>query len=402
MINPYLCYAFSFVVAIVTYLLGWSDLYPELSLPLLAFLVITICFHVYLGTRILRPGNIFTSIAPFSETGALRVTLFVYALWVCEFLYAGGIPLMKLLLNQPYNYRTFGIPSLHVFIVTFSSFYTVFLFHLYRSSRRRIILVLYLVNLFAAILIYNRGMFLFNLSSSFFLLLMSVNRIPRVWWLVLPVSLAVLLYLFGVLGSLRVSREARKPYTTELFMQTGRANHRFVTSHVPREYFWAYIYISSPLANLQHTVNTKDAGDASVGKLAEMINNELLLDFISKRINTRFHLEPEKENTIPGPFNVSTVYARSFSYWGWAGMFLMACAVAAIPWLYRKILPETSPFFLSGFSILCTMFLFLAFDNTIRFTGFSFQLLYPFLLHFLSKKFPETMKFFVNNKVTNP
>lgn len=401
MINPYFCYAFSFIAAIVMYLLGWSDLYPELSWSLLAFLLITIGFHVYLGTRIPRPGNTFTSVAPFSETGAVRVTLFAYALWACEFLYEGGIPLMKLLLGQPYNYRTFGIPSLHVFIVTFSSFYTVCLFHLYLTSRRRVILVLYLVNLFAAILIYNRGMFLFNLASSFFLLLMCVNRIPRFLWYALPVSVAVLLYLFGVLGSLRVSREARKPYTTELFMQTGRANRQFVTSHVPREYFWAYVYISSPLANLQHTINTKDAPDASVSKLAEMINNELLMDFISKRINARFHLEPEKESTIPGPFNVSTVYARSFSYWGWAGMFLMACAVAAIPWLYRRMLPATSPFFLSGFSILCTMFLFLAFDNTIRFTGFSFQLLYPFLLHFLSKKFPETQKFFVNNKVTN-
>ena len=45
MINPYFCYAFSFIAAIVTYLLGWSDLYPELSWSLLAFLLVTIGFH---------------------------------------------------------------------------------------------------------------------------------------------------------------------------------------------------------------------------------------------------------------------------------------------------------------------------------------------------------------------
>jgi hypothetical protein len=403
MINPYFCYAFSFIAAIITYQLGWSELYPELSFSLLAFLLTTIGFHLYLGLRIRQSGLIvFKSIATFPETGALWGTLFMYLLWTGEFIYAGGIPLLKILLGQPYNYRTFGIPSLHVFIVTFGSFFTICLFHLYLSSRRKVILVLYLINLCAAILIYNRGMFLFNLASSFFLLLMSVNRIPRYLLYVVPALLIVLLYLFGALGSLRVSREAKKPYTNSYFLSTGKANKVFIESPVPKEYFWTYIYVSSPLANLQHNINTNDVKDVTFGKLVEMINNELLMDFISKRINDLLRLEPEKEETIHGSFNASTMYSRSFSYWGWMGMVILALTVAAIPWLYVKLIPSDSPFFLTGFSILCTMFLFLAFDNTIRFTGLSFQLVYPFLLHFISKKFPGVDRIFVNNKVTNP
>lgn len=402
MINPYFCYAFSFLAAIVSYQLGWSELYPELSFSLLAFLLATIGIHLYLGIRIRRSGVVvFQCITSFPESGAMWGTLFMYVLWTSEFIYEGGIPLLKIMLGQPYNYRTFGIPSLHVFIVTFGSFFTICLFHLYLSSKQKIILFLYLINLCAAILIYNRGMFLFNVASSFFLLVLSVNSVPRYLWYAVPASLIVLLYLFGVLGSLRVSREAKRPYTNDLFLSTGKASKDFIESAVPKEYFWTYIYVSSPLANLQYNIKANATGERTFGKLAEMVNNELLMDFISKRINSFLHLEPEKENTIHGSFNASTVYSRSYSYWGWLGMVIVACTVAAIPWLYVKLLPADSPFFLTGFSVLCTLFLFLAFDNTIRFTGLSFQLVYPFFLHFISKKFPGVDRIFVNNKVTN-
>ena len=40
-----------------------------------------------------------------------------------------------------------------------------------------------------------------------------------------------------------------------------------------------------------------------------------------------------------------------------------------------------APFFLSGFVIINTIFLFMIFDNTLRFTGLSFQVVYPILLH---------------------
>jgi hypothetical protein len=169
MINPYFCYVFSFTTAILVYLLGWSDLYPPLSFTLLCFLVITTALHLYAGIRLRRSGTIvFKPVMLSSHTAPLFITVALYVLWSVDCVHAGGIPLLKILLGQPYNYRIFGIPSVHVFIVTFSSFYTIYLFHLYLSSRRKMILVLYLINLFAAILIYNRGMFLFNLSSSFF------------------------------------------------------------------------------------------------------------------------------------------------------------------------------------------------------------------------------------------
>ena len=400
-VNPYYGYAVSFSLALVGYSLRWSDLYPKLSFTLLLFLFTTIVIHLISGRKVSKKNSITFRVVNTDQLPPLILTFLIYLLWGCEFVYAGGVPLLKILLKQPFDYKTFGIPSLHVFIVTFSSFYTVYLLHLYFSEKSRRILFLYVINLVAALLIYNRGMLFFNLSSSLMIYLIYKNTIS-VKKIALGGALMVcLLFFFGMLGSLRGTRLAGEPYSNKDFLVTGGANESFRKSVIPSEFFWSYIYVTSPIANLQTNIDTYPVRSFSARTIAEMINNEIVMDFISKRVNRLVNIEREKENTIPGPFNVSTVYSRSFSYAGWPGMIIMALIILLIPLVYIKILPVTSPFFLAGFAILCTMFLFLPFDNTIRFTGLSFQLVYPVLLHYSYQKIGWIKNFFVHNKVTS-
>jgi len=299
-----------------------------------------------------------------------------------EFVYEGGIPLVKILLRQPYNYRFFGVPSLHVFNVTFASFFTIFLFHLYLSSHKNKYLILSLINWAAAILIYSRAMFIFILVAAFFVYLASGSiKIKFILWT--PLVGIMILYFFGILGNVRESFEAKSKYNPALFLETGGATDQFRSSWVPKEFFWGYIYISSPLANLQTNINTRHVSDKP-SVLYQHVNNEIAFDFISKRINRLLGWEREGENTITGPFNVSTVYSRSFSYQGWIGIFIMAAFVLVFPWFYCWLLPQGS-FTLTGIAILNTMYLFLVYDNTIRFTGLGFQLIYPVILPFCEK-----------------
>lgn len=396
MINPYFCYAFAFSIALALYFLGWSDLYPPFSIALLIFLLLTILIHALAGIKFASKKIVwFLNLDIRNERSPLFVTLFLFALWCAEFLYEGGVPLLKILLKQPYDYKMFGIPTLHVFIVTFSSFYTIYLFHIYLCKRSFSILGLYIINLLAAILIFNRGMLFFNISASAFLFFIHAQKfsIKQVLWGI--TGLVVFLFLFGVLGSLRVSNESRIPYTNEEFLQTGHANRAFVESGVPHEFFWTYIYTTSPLANLQHNITASEPPQFNFVTFAGWLNNEILFDFISKRINKFARKEPKKENRIPGPFNATTIYSRSFSYLGWWGLIFMGITILVVPLLFVRILPSSSPFFLTSFAILNTIFLFMVFENTLRFTGLSFQMVYPVLLHFAIQRSSWLKKIFL-------
>lgn len=399
-VSPYFTYALSFGISLAAYSLRWSDLYPALSFHLLSFIIFTIGLHAAFAFWFHKKKRLSFNKVPTQNSTPVFFTIFIYGLWICEFLYEGGVPLFKIIAEQTYDYKLFGIPSVHVFIVTFSSFYTIYLFHLYLSGKQKLILALYLINLVAGILIYNRGMLLFNISSSMFLYLTYKPRLSLKHFFLGGALLIILSFFFGVMGSLRVSRESKQSYSHEGFLKTGSATEAFKTSSVPSEFFWSYIYITSPMANLQNNINTYQVKPVTPRRFLEFLNNEVLMDFISKRLNRHFKLERENETTIPGPFNVSTVYSRAFSYAGWTGMFFMAGLLLVIPFFYLKLINLQSPFFLTGFSILCTMFLFMAFDNTLRFTGLSFQLVYPLLLHYAIKKSPAFKSLFVNNKVT--
>ena len=397
MANPYFCYVLSFAIALALYPLGWSDLYPPLSFSLMFFLSGTMVLHVIAGSTFARRrlATFRTLPGPSLKTAPLYITIFLYILWAAEFIHAGGIPLLHIILRHKYDYKLFGIPSLHVFIVTFGSFYTIFLFHLWLSRRSSYLLVLYLVNLGAALLIYNRGMFLFNISASIFLLLTTKNRFSIKELAVGAVATIVVLFFFGVMGNQRVSNESRVAYRNDEFLTTGHATDSFRKSVVPNEFFWTYVYATSPLANLELNVRS-DRHDTSVSQpFLKWLNNEILFDFISKRVNAMTEADKVSILIVPGPFNAVTVYSGSFRYLRWTGLILMATIILLLPLAYVKILPAESPFFLSGLAILNTIFLFMVFDNTIRFTGLSFQMVYPLLLHVCVSRYDWCKKIFL-------
>lgn len=383
MLSPHWCYAAAFSAALLAYTLGWSDLYPDLSASLFIFLLLTLLLHGILGWRLKpnarRPLNYSPAFSP------VIITLALYILWIFEFVYAGGIPLAMILLRQPFDYRLFGVPSLHVALVTFSSFYTLVLFRELLHDRNKLLLALFAMNLAAGLLIYNRGMVIFELAGC--VLLYFNNNIKFSWRTASLFAAGVIAaaWLFGAMGTIRVSAEAHRPYDNRLFMDTGGASYTFRQSGIPGEFFWDYVYLTSPIANLQENINKTTPPPAHVTTVLEFINNELLFDFISKRINRLFDIERPPEHLIVGPFNVSTVYSGSYSHLGWTGMICMALFVAFLPYGYQSMLRHTPRYADVGMATLGSLFLFMVFDNTLRFTGLGFQLVYPFVFPLLEQ-----------------
>src|SRR5690242_6670890 len=117
MINPYSLYCIGFLAALVLYPLRWSSACPALTVPLVIFIACTLFAHAVLSKYWSKAKPItFNKISP--ALNPISVTIFIYCLWIVDFAYAGGIPLLNILLNQPFNYRLFGMPGLHVLAVT--------------------------------------------------------------------------------------------------------------------------------------------------------------------------------------------------------------------------------------------------------------------------------------------
>jgi hypothetical protein len=203
--------------------------------------------------------------------------------------------------------------------------------------------------------------------------------------------LAIILYLFGVVGNKRIAFEGDGKYNSNIFLETGRATPNFRESIMPKEFFWAYIYISSPLANLQMNINLYKVPPITISRILQYTNNEFLFESLSKRINAMVGVEREEEIIIKHPFNVSTVYSRSYSYIGWPGMITMGVFILALPLLYFKLLSKKNTYSLTAYAILCTMYLFFVYDNTIRLMGWGFLLVYPIVFP-LADKFLKQKK----------
>src|SRR5688572_29302941 len=136
MVNPYFTYILTFLFSLLLYLLNWSELYLPISNSLLIFFLLSFILAFYIGAHFQSKKWISYQKIPV-RSNIVKVTIFIYVVWLIEFIYAGGSPLMIILNGGRYNYVEFGIPSLHVFIVTFNSFFAVYVFHMYLSSHNR-------------------------------------------------------------------------------------------------------------------------------------------------------------------------------------------------------------------------------------------------------------------------
>jgi hypothetical protein len=190
---------------------------------------------------------------------------------------------------------------------------------------------------------------------------------------------------FGVLGNVRSSQAESTTDLNDVILNIGEAKPDFVDSAIPKEYFWSYLYIASPLANLQLNVDERQP-DYSVSNALQYVNGELNFDFISKRIFAHYNIT-KPDNLLIAPFlTVGTVYSTSYSYLGWCGMSVTFLFLMAMTFLYLLIMKPQNPYFSTGLAILNTFLLFCIFDNMFAFSPLSFQLVYPIVMSLKFKK----------------
>jgi hypothetical protein len=358
--NPIWVYSWIWIFVMLVYNLRWSNYYNNLSVKLVSFFVVTI-FLSFLGGYILEIKNKFKKIE--TSNYNLNMLLFLWLGYILEFLYSGGIPLLLVLRGSFGNYKDFtGIPTFHVILASYTIFLGVYFFHQFVSTKSNKKLLLFLIlSVVPNLLVINRGAIMITLIACLIIYLMKqyIIRINKIIKIVLGVL--VVLFLFGQLGNMRNELSADNK---EYILSFGGATDEFIYGNVPFEYYWGYLYIASPLGNLDNLVNNYDP-NFEITKLP-MIMFEFTPDFISNRLRDTFNdgeVDDISSYLVVESLNAPTVYFRSYFLLGWTGIWLMFLFSMFSSIFYLFILPSSGEYYLTGFAILSAIIILNTFSN---------------------------------------
>ncbi|WP_369765652.1 O-antigen polymerase [Flavobacterium sp. WC2429] len=360
--NPIWVYSWIWILVMLVYNLGWSNYYNNLSVKLVSFFVVTF-FLSFLGGYILetKNRNKFKKIQ--TSDYNLIMLLFLWGGYILEFLYSGGIPLVLVLKGSFGNYKDFtGIPTFHVILASYTIFLGVYFYHQFVSTNNNKKLLLFLIlSILPNLLVLNRGAIMITLISGLIIYLMKqyIVRINKIIKIVL--GILIVLFLFGQLGNMRNELSAD---SKEYILSLGGATDEFIYGNVPFEYYWGYLYIASPLGNLDNIINTYDP-KFDIYNVPNLMF-EFTPDFISNRLRSIFNdgeVEDISSYLVVESLNAPTVYFRSYFLLGWAGIWAMFIFSMFSTICYLFILPTSGKYYLTGLGILTSIIILNTFSN---------------------------------------
>lgn len=374
--NPFYIYVLGFTLVLITYNLKWSNIYPELTTEMKIFLMVTFVFSILFGLLIDGFKLIKKSLSKTNPKLISSLFYIVLVLYSFEFLYEQDVPLLAKLAGRPgVSYKEFGIPLLHGILISLNSFLIAHTFNTYMSSKGKRILFYNVLLYLPALLIINRSIIVLGVLTSLFIYLHFVGKVTFKNKIKLGVLSLFGLYLFGVIGNLR---SGGKYIYTE-----SDATKNFMESSIPKEYYWTYLYVASPLANFQNTVNNKYVENLD---FTGFLFYENLPQIISKNLGSQLNIEPRDLVRIVPWLTVGTTYAKSFSYLGWGGPYLLFFANFFIYFFLFFLVPRSSSYHVTIIAILSVIVLLNIFTNMLIVTGISFQLAYCILFAFFERK----------------
>ena len=243
-------------------------------------------------------------------------------------------------------------------------------------GRQSIFLAFSVMATSTSLLLFSRGQFIITALAAIFVY---VRRRGFSRWFLIGLAAigATVLWGFGILGDLRSHGASGE----SIILNLGGASDHFLNSNIPGELFWPYIYISSPLANLQLNVTGRVATDVPALYFAL----EFLPDFVSKRIVSEEAVSSISLILITPQLTVTTMYGLAFVLMGWLGMLLSFAYFIVISLSCLTIL-KGSRYLISTSSILSSLAFLGIFDNMYLFAGGITQVLVALSLHLFERR----------------
>lgn len=391
MINPFYIFIVTFFSVGMLYFLGFSEIYPPLSFGLIFFFIVVFIAMGIIGYFFSKKKLIHFCPAS-GNTNLIWLSILTIIITLIEGVYSHGLPLTNMLLGLDSGYADFGIPTIHVILMTFNAFLATYLFFLFLANYNKSYLFLFLLNLVPNILVVNRGMLTMIFLNCFWIYLIKLGKRIKIHHILVLIPIILFgLYAFGVMGNARLNtsyQNQRNAFDTTEFMSIGQATNSFKNNKmIPKEFFWGYIYATSPIANLQINIDQHNTAEhLSLKTVNGFFYGELIPDFIGKRVLSLKNYKKLEAKQITPELTVSSGFMGPYLWLGWPGILLFIIFLTIISILYILLLHQLgSKFFLVGLATINTIFVFNFFDNMLSFTGLSFQLIYPVMFTLWNK-----------------
>lgn len=308
MLNWYYIYGVLWSTVLFLYELGWSGLNKPLNPILLVFFLSTISLSFVLGARCRGTGK-----ADFSHLPNLPC-FFLPVVIVCaafSFLQQGSIPLLRFVdASYDYNELLDADSSLFKTVAMVSSvFGCVYQFAYFSGHRKRRDLWQSFVYAFILLFYSSRSPLMICL---FCILVIMVTSKKGMWSVksVLTIALLVVaaLWLFGVYGNIRSGYD----WNDSSYIYLLGYFEGYWPDILPKEFCWAYSYITSPLANLNYAL--------SFSVQPDVVN--FFYDFLPMLIAKRMplYITPRPPLQVPY-FNVSSIWSNYVFHIGALGLF---------------------------------------------------------------------------------
>lgn len=381
MLNFYYLYAMMWGVIFILFSFRWSKFTSHICPEIVVFLLFTIVSSLFLG-KMTKKHFKFVCIDKYPKRTNI-VTVGIILLCMFEYAYCGQIPLLSIVRGMAAYKSYSGISGLHPLIITFAMYYMQYVFYLYLCFHNKKKLLAEYISIFlvAFLFQFNRGGMLISLMMSGLMYLASreaniKQKLKSISWktiLLIILSVLLVMYLFGCLGNMRHGGSWNDCSYIEYW---GRFDS--YPEWLPKQFMWAYLYITTPLNNLNYNIVNNTADPSFIGFFGSF-----LPDFVSKRICANSIIEPV---LIDINFNATVGYGIAYMNGGMIGMYFMfAYIFCGLAFMLKYIKPRKNyrmPYICAMNAIVLLLF----FTHTISFSAISFQIVYPVLSVFVINK----------------
>jgi hypothetical protein len=222
-----------------------------------------------------------------------------------------------------------------------------------------------------------RSALVYILISFLLIYIQNIKKVKVSSLFIIALLLIGFSFSFGYLGNAKAGLE--DDYATTYM----GANETFEEAGVSNEHYITYLYVCSPLANFQLTLQRKDYNHS----FWDLVVAEYVPDYLANKIVNYFEIKMKGRSLekVIDVLNVGTYFSGGYMYYGWLGVIFHSIFIVFYALIIYFFYPKQNPYHTTINAFLCSLFLMALFANVFRIFINWMVFIFPLLLIFYDR-----------------